>query len=66
MNKPHYKFSLSIDLGAKNTGIFMVSHPVGELPTSKNCKAVTLITTPVEEGGGFSIRQRSELLLDID
>ena len=43
MSGSHQKVTLAIDLGARYTGLFLVSHPADRVPTAADAKAMTLV-----------------------
>lgn len=50
-DNPIFHSSISFDLGARNTGIFITNHPADTLPQSEHTQACTIVQ-PVE-GDGF-------------
>ena len=43
MESSKYIFPVGIDMGAKYTGVFMLSHLDGVLPTAADATAITIV-----------------------
>lgn len=59
MQQTHFKSTVAIDLGANNTGVFLVNHYADDVITKENTKAATIVM-PVEGSGlVYSMKNRT-------
>ncbi len=53
------KSAIAIDLGAVNTGVFMVTHKKNETPKAEDCAAATIVMPPEGSGLTYSTKTRT-------
>lgn len=56
--RPVFHSSASFDLGAKNTGLFLVNHPAGAAPSAEYAAAYTIVQPADGDGLNYSTTNR--------